>query len=406
MNVSCPNCGSVNDSANKFCFKCGTSLAGAAPVDVAASSSPTPPTSATSSDGPETAMIATAAVPEPPAPAPGPPGVAPDLPAADLPAADLPAAVPGSSNAAPVPPAAVPVPPAAVPMTPAAGSPPLAPAGPPPPPPPPVTPSSPMTSSGPPTGRLPMPLLIGGLVAILVLGAGIGIALGLTKGDSKPGPSGNLLTPKPGPGGTPKPIASAKPNPTNGSVSPTAVPQTLVPATPTPAPVTPTVGPVTPTPGPGGQQTVAVTFVSVSVPSDWTVSELKDTYFSVYPSIGGQLYLESGYLTKATTTAEYLQGEIDWRKAKFPDVKICKDEADVQLPNGPLGRSVHLCYTAQTQSGKTYPAHAFIAVSVGTDGKTLYYLKIYADAGDYDKVVDAVIPTLSSVQWKLFAGGG
>lgn len=247
-----------------------------------------------------------------------------------------------------------------------------------------------------------MPILIGGLVAVLGVGAAVGIVLSGGDTDSTPQPSGNLLSFDPGGRPTPTPVGPTQAPPTGGPGNPTPVPPTPVPPTPTPPPVAPTPTPATSTPG--GGQTVSADFVSITIPNDWTVDELTDTSVLVLTPVGGSLYLESGYLNVPQTTAEFMQGEIDRRKENFPDVTICQAETDVQLPQGPVGRSIHMCYTAKTSSGSTYQARVFVAVAISDDQKNLYYLKAYSEASIWDDVTGAITPTLDSIKWSLFEG--
>lgn len=149
---------------------------------------------------------------------------------------------------------------------------------------------------------------------------------------------------------------------------------------------------------------MSVDFVSITIPNDWTLGEITDTSLLVFPPVGGSLNLVSGYLNVPQTTAEFLQGEIDWRKEEFPDLTICQAETDVQLPQGPVGRSIHMCYTATTSSGSTYPARVFVAVATSDDKTILYKVKAYSEASIWDDVTGAITPTLDSIKWSLFTG--
>lgn len=325
MNVFCPNCGSANDGAGKFCWKCGTSLAGL-------------------------------------------PGAGGPRAQTQPPAAEPPVAAP--------PPPLVPSPPAS-----AAAPPPAAP--------------------GPRKARMPLPLLIGGFVAVLGIGAAVGIVLGTSGNDPSPSPQDlstaapSLALPSRGPIAS-GPIASIGPGPTSQpGPTPTPFVATPAPAT-TPAPTT----------GAGAGKDVSNQFVSITAPADWESAVYK-TSLTVSPAIGGNLYLESGYLKNPETTAVFMAGEIAWYKENYPDTKICRDEKDSTLPNGPTGRSVILCFTAKTQTGNTYPASVYIAEATVTKGQDtiLFYLSIYGPDTEWDAIVEAVKPILPSIQWKLHDGG-
>jgi hypothetical protein len=239
-------------------------------------------------------------------------------------------------------------------------------------------------------------MLIGALAAVLGVGAGIGIALGGSKdqndtGTFDPGASQAISTPGP--------VVSLAPPPTQG-------PQTPRPATQ--APVTPTPGP-TPQQGGGstGGRTIDAATYSVTIPTDWQVDKQENTVLSAFTPKGGQLFIQSGTLDSQLTTAQVLKDAIDTRKAKSPDLKVCKEEGDAQFPNGPRGRSITLCYTLTPTSGAAYPAVVFIAALVDTSGDkpVLYFLKVFAADKDWDAVLEEIRPVLPSIHWKLYQGG-
>ena len=373
MSLTCPTCGTTNEATYKFCRKCGTSLATTPPSGEETAPAPrapdvTPPDAASATPPPAEA----GPPPEPPAavveerePAPPPVAPAPPVPAPPVPAPPVPA-----------PPVATP--PVA---TPPVASPPVAS--------PPPAPGRPLKP------RVAMPVMIGGLVALLGLGAAVGIVLG--RGTDAPGPSaspGGTATPRPA---TPKPSTPTTPTPKPSTPAPTPAPSLATPA-PTPAPSTAT-------PGPGGTKVAGAKYVSVTVPSDWEV-KAEDYAVTVFPTVGGSLYLNSGALTAADapkTAAEWIKQAIAWRQEQFPDVKICGAEQDFQVFNGPPGRAVTLCYTATTQSGASYPATVFLfgAIVISGNDTLLFYQKIYARSDIWDDVIAALNPVLPSTTWAL-----
>lgn len=365
MNVFCPNCGSQNEAGVKFCWNCGTSLAGlpaSDPQPTDAAATPTPPTT-----------------PEPVAPPPA--AMEPVTPAP--PAAAEPVVPPPPPPAAPVVP---PPPPVAPPATP---------------PPPPVyaaAVATPAPGGGGPKSRIPMPVMIGGVIAAIVVAAGVGIVLA-SGNNGGPDPTTQSL---PTPGPTRSAVVTAAPN-TPGPVVSLAPPPTSSVVNPTPGTVTPTPAPSTGTGG--GAQTISVDYIEITVPNDWEVLEKDATFISLHVPAGGQLFLSSGKVDPATTAAKLLQDAVDTRKAKFPDVKVCIEEADSTLPNGPPGRAVGLCYTAQTQSGETYAATVFLNYGVTDGGTTAYLLKVYAPDETWDAVVDQVLAVFDSIKWTLYTGG-
>lgn len=147
----------------------------------------------------------------------------------------------------------------------------------------------------------------------------------------------------------------------------------------------------------------------MTVPADWVV-EADDYTVTVYPTVGGSLYLNSGALTGADapkTTAEWIKRAIARRQEQYPDVKICGAEQDFQVFNGPSGRAVTLCYTATTQAGTSYPATVFLfgAITISGNDTILFHQKIYARSDIWDDVIDALNPVLPSTTWALFEAG-
>lgn len=241
-------------------------------------------------------------------------------------------------------------------------------------------------------------MLIGGLVAVLGIGAAVGIAIASNKGNGGPGSSQGAVATF-GPRLSPGPVVSLKPVPTQGP-NPTIT-------QPTPNAATP----VTPTQDTGGggtggsTQTVSNKVVAVTVPKDWE-SKVEDATILVLPPQGGNLLLDTGLLTGTVTATQFLKDEVAWYKENRPGFKICGEEKDFQIHNGPQGRGVTVCYTATTSSGKTYAATKFVAVGMQpTDKGTLYfYLSVFAADTDWDTVVDVVNPVLPTIQWKLYTG--
>lgn len=238
-----------------------------------------------------------------------------------------------------------------------------------------------------------MPVLIGAFVAVLGVGAAVGIVLGTSGDEPRPSPrdlptaAPSLAVPTPGP------IASIGPGPTSqGGPTPSALVATPHPD-PTPAPTT----------GAGGSQVVSMDAISITVPADWEAN-VYDVALSVRPTVGGILYLQSEILPNETTAAAILQDDIASMRESYPDLQICRDEQDVTLPNGPAGRSVTLCFTAGTQSGKAYAATNYVAAATITSGQDtiLFYLSIFAADTEWNAALEAVIPVLASVNWKKY----
>lgn len=234
-----------------------------------------------------------------------------------------------------------------------------------------------------------MPLLLGGVAGAVLLAAGVGVAIGA--GNSGPSPTPPFV-PTPAPTttvvatATPGPIVSLEPVPTTG------------PATPNPTPAAPT-------PGPAGTKLVSADTVEITVPEDWEVDKVETSLISLITTGGGQLYLESTILDTTVTPQQILQAQLENRQASFPDVRICREEGDADLPNGPAGRSVILCYTTTTQSGNSFPVTVYLQAGVTDGGAVVYFLKVYARDDRWDAVVEEVVPVFDSIVWKLLPAG-
>ena len=411
MNVFCPNCGSQNEAGVKFCWKCRTSLAGLPGTDAGstepaapAGAEPTAPPPAPAEPVVPPPAAAEPVVPPPVAaePAAPPPAAAepvvatppaPVAPVTPTPPAPVAPVIPPPAAAQPFsapPPEAAPPPPAAQPVSP---PPPVAQAAPPPPPAYAAPLATPAAGGGGPKSRIPMPVMIGGVIAAIVVAAGVGMVFA----------SGGGPDPTPPVFPTPRPTSAVvvTPAPTSG---PAVTQGPLVSFAPLPTTVAPTAGPV-PTPGPVAGQTISVESVAITVPGNWEVLGQDSTYISLWAPAGGQLVLESWHANPTLTAAQLLEREVDGVRSKHPDVKVCVPEGDFTMPNGPPGRKVGLCYTAQTSSGETYQATDFMAFGASDGGTIAYFFNMYARDENYDALLQQVVTVISSIEWKLYTGG-
>lgn len=250
------------------------------------------------------------------------------------------------------------------------------------------------------------PVLIGALVAVLGVAAAAGIVLG--RGSGEPDPGTTVDSPA-----SQAPGASTRPSlAPNESPSPTATagPSQPVTPTPTPAPTPSVTAQPTPTPSnTGDTKEVKAEYVSVTVPSDWDV-DAKSYWFTVYPTVGGSLFLESGALQDAAgpkTTAAWMKAETERLRKLFPDLTVCGEEKDFQAYGGPEGRAVMLCFTAKTSTGAAYPAklHVYSAIVIQGNHTLIFHQRVYAAASIWPEVVAAVNPVLRTTKWTLHKGG-
>jgi hypothetical protein len=68
-----------------------------------------------------------------------------------------------------------------------------------------------------------------------------------------------------------------------------------------------------------------------------------------------------------------------------------------------MGRRIMVCYTAQTQSGESYPAVDFIIA--GTDANAYYWVMVVMPDAGAEEVLGVIAPTLSTISWTLYEGG-
>lgn len=335
MSMFCPNCGSPNEATNRFCWKCGTSLAQGGN---------------TGADG----------QPLEPATTPVPPAPTIPMPIATVMPPERPATFPAPMPSPQPPPVAAAAPPPA----------------------------------GPPRPRIPMPVLIGGLVAVLGVGAAVGIVLGLTGGGDDPEPSsGSVSTAGPSHDlRTPQPTVVVVDPPTQEPIDPTPRPDATRGPTPTQN-----------TGGGGATQVLGNDYIAVTVPADWT-SDVDATSIAAYPRAAGNLFLEMGATEGAISATQMIQSELAWHQANRQDVEVCTDEVDYTFHNGPPGRSIRICYTAKDTSGNAFPAIKFIAVGTQevSTGTFYYFLSVFARKEAWNDVVKAVNPVLPSIQWKAY----
>lgn len=383
MLLICANCQTPNEDSHRFCSYCGAPLAGSQP----AAASPQPP----------------ATVPAAPPTPPATPPPAPQQPLATPPPAPEPAPTPASA-APPPPPAPAPQPAsAAPPPPPAAAAPPAAP------PPPPVAPMSTPPASEPAAARLarlPANVLIGGVVAVLLATAAVGVAVG------------GVLHPTSGPGSSATPTqapfptfsshgqpTAQPPGPTQGPTV-TAVPVATAGPPVTQAPVV-TAAPQ-PTPntgtGSGATQTIDVANMTALAPAGWKVYSTKD-YFIDLGTPSGQLVLISGAYGQSVD--QYFADLLANIQKTSPDAKTCVATGAADVPFGPTGgKTIAYCYTAKYSDGTSYQAKAFFFCGVDGAG-VVYTFEVFADQTYYSKTVDEIVAAIKdgtlTVTYKLLA---
>lgn len=341
MTVFCPKCGTQNPATFEFCSKCGTALAEARDAVLTGS------------------------------------GVA----GGGEPA--TPEAVDASPQAVPIPPTATPPP--ATPPQPAT-------------PPPTATGASaaPPVKPPPSTGRFPLPFILGGMIAAILLAGAIGVVLG---GSGRPPEDESPPLP------TPAPVVSAAPSAAATSPQPGASTPSPRPGASTPSP-RPTVS--TPSPGTGGgtggQATRYETDTfAVTMPAAFRPGSVQGAGNSQFISDMGTFSIGSGELRAPVTPQVALAGEIAALQKVDPDAQICKGPAALALQNGPRNAwSVIMCVTLTSQSGQKLQVFWFTNIGTASDDRYAFRVNFIAPKATFtalfDTVFDEIMPT---VQFKL-----
>ena len=336
MPLICPRCGTQNADGVRFCSNCAQSLEGVAPMGAAGAASQQPPATPPPAAPPPSA---------PPPPAPPPPPAAPP-PYTPPPAGAYPPGAP--------PPGAYYAPAAAAPA---------------------------------PGKRLPMMLIIGGVVLALLLVAGVGVVLAMSGGGGQ-GQANQTVAPP-----TQAPVTQAPPD----DPDPTAPPDDPDPTAPPddPDPTAPPDGPDGPV-GPG--ETVEVANIAVTVPGGWEAAAQDPAVIQVSGE-GGLITFFSADIGESPTLDQLLDGLQANLEESFPDVQVCGDPSDSTLPNGPAGVFVAYCYTLTLEGGQSVVVADLYLISM--QGTVLSYVEALTAAENLDAFLEASGPIVGSVQWRL-----
>ncbi len=220
---------------------------------------------------------------------------------------------------------------------------------------------------------------------------------------------GAVLNPKPDASPQPVPFPTAAPSARpEVTPSPEVTPGPISTSEPgvTPGPIVtpaPTASPVAGGGSTGSTQTIEVKSISVTVPSEWTVSSTTNTSIEVHRPQGGGFFLNSGKLEAAATADSILEG-IAKLFADEPDYRVCLEAKDATVLNGPAGRVEGFCYTGKTSSGKAVKYYEVFFVAVD-EASVIYEIDLWApDDGYQDAFADLIKNGLGSVNWKFYQG--
>ena len=280
----------------------------------------------------------------------------------------------GNPLAAPPPAPAVPVGGApASPFTqppPAYVAPPAAGFAPPPPPPAYQTPFySPQPGYAPaPVHRTPWLAIIGVVVALVVVMAGVGtvLAVGLSRSTGNQAANSVGELPSPSPAGSPSPIPTPSIQASTGTAS-------------------------------SSNGTV-----TVPVPDGWSVQSTDaDSVALLDPNSTGAIEVSSGSVSPPTTALQ-AKNEVDAGfKQQFPDTKPCAGSKTSNASiGGVTGIEWQLCFTV-TSGAQAEPFGALLFVATNGAGTTGYGVEIIAPAGNLSAAVAESAPILKGIVWHL-----
>jgi hypothetical protein len=196
-------------------------------------------------------------------------------------------------------------------------------------------------------GRLPRTVIIGGLIAALLLMAGVGVAVAVVFGRDEP--------------------------------------------------------PTTPVPPPAGDlKAIDVANIAVEVPTAWNVVRQNPDTIGVADERARVLWLRSGTVSEAFTLESLQQRLLDNFSAEAPDARICAGPEGATVPGAPQqGRYFVICYTFIPQGGGR-AARLADAYYVGLDGAgtTVVVMQLTASEESLDDFA-ASVRQLPPPRWKL-----
>jgi hypothetical protein len=311
MALTCARCGAQNVDGNLYCQVCGTPL-GAMPAAAQAPPAYAPP------PGPS------APPPGPPGPPPGPPGPPPGQQVAYASPPGF-ASPPGYQSPYYVP-----------------------------------------SAAAPPTQvhRTPWLLILGAVVVLVVVMAGVGTAVALLHSQAgTTNAAGIAPLPSPSPAGTPSPVAS-----------PTAL--------------------TGPTASNDGE--------TIPVPAGWAVDAKDSESITISDASGnGSVTIGSGP-SNPSETAQQNKDMVDkFFAGKYPDTRPCAGtRTTAGSLDGANGIFWQLCFTL-VSGGQSFQAAAPIFAGANGDGSVYYVVMLLTPSNNLQAFVSESAPILAGIQWKL-----
>jgi hypothetical protein len=154
--------------------------------------------------------------------------------------------------------------------------------------------------------------------------------------------------------------------------------------------------------GGGTDGSVQTKTLSLTPAQGWAVVH-KDN-FSVFlsdPAKKGLLGLESGTLGGSPTTVSYAQSLANAIAKGSTNAKICGKVQAAQIPNGPRGLLVPICYTLVPQNGRAIQLYQIILAAVAGKVGVAVRLITPANGATLKAFVGESGPVVTTVHWKL-----
>jgi hypothetical protein len=219
-----------------------------------------------------------------------------------------------------------------------------------------------------------------------------------------------LLARSPAPALGPTGATTSAPSPASSapvSPGPTTVTTAPRPTTVTTAP--PSSAPRTTTPARTAGRTLSDGVVSVSLPSGWAVEGGSSPGSVVLDGPGD---VSARFLTRSepssVTLAQVFQTEVGARLQEDPGATVCMQPRSANVPNGPPGEEMALCFTSAAQNGPAVPYIEYDFAGIVQD-PLLVESDIFAPQSMAPRTLaNEVAPLLRSVHWPELGrtGGG
>lgn len=220
----------------------------------------------------------------------------------------------------------------------------------------------------PPVHRTPWLAIIGVVVALVLVMAGVGtvLAVGLSRSNNNQAVNtvGDLTSPSPA--GTPSPIPTPSVQASAGTASSS-----------------------------GGT-------VTVPVPDGWSVQSTDaDSVSLIDPDSTGAIEVSSGSVSPPTTALQAKDQVDAGFKQQFPDTKPCAGSGTTNASiGGVTGIEWQMCFTV-TSGAQAVPFAALLFVATNGAGTVGYAVAILAPAGNLGTAVSESAPILKGIVWHL-----